>query len=58
MTAKAPILKMPSLSFEQERARHPLLDRWAIQEITVVDDGKAMAQAIQKGRSFAVSDGS
>jgi hypothetical protein len=38
--------------------KRPALDQWAIQEITVSDDGIAMAKAIQNGAAIAVSDGS
>jgi hypothetical protein len=57
-TAKTPIQKTPTLSFDQERWKRPALDQWAIQEITVPDDGVAMAKAIQNGAAIAVSDGS
>jgi hypothetical protein len=56
--AKIPIQKMSTLSFDQERLKRPALDQWAIQEITVTDDGVAMAKAIQNGTAIAVSDGS
>jgi hypothetical protein len=45
-------------SFEQVRQRRPSLDKWAIQEIIVTDEGEAMAQAIKNGTAIAVSDGS
>jgi hypothetical protein len=47
-----------SQSFEEERLLRPPLGQWAIQEITVTDDGEAMAQAIRQGTAIAVSDGS
>ena len=53
-TAQNPVIE----SFEEGRLLRPPLDQWAIQEITVTDDGKAMAQAIRNGTAIAVSDGS
>ena len=53
-----PIQKISTLSFDQERLKWRSLDRWAIREITVTDDGIAMAKAIQNGTAIAVSDGS
>jgi NAD(P)-dependent dehydrogenase (short-subunit alcohol dehydrogenase family) len=46
------------LSFDQDRLKRQSLDRWAIQEIPVTDNGIAMAKAIQNGTAIAVSDGS
>jgi len=45
-------------SFEEEQLRRKPLNQWAIQEITVLDDGRALAQALRKGTAIAVSDGS
>lgn len=45
-------------TFEQVRELQPAADKWAIQEITVTDNGKAIAQAIRDGTAIAVSDGS
>jgi hypothetical protein len=45
-------------SFEDERLLRSSLDQWAIQEITVTDEGTAMAQALRNGTAIAVSDGS
>jgi hypothetical protein len=53
--ANIPIQKIPTLSFDQERLKRRALDRWAIQEITVPDDGVAMAKAIQNGTAIAVA---
>ena len=43
-------------SFEEERLQREPLDQWAIQEITVLNDGRALAQALRKGTAIAVSD--
>ena len=45
-------------SFEAQRRQRTPLDQWAIQEITVLDDGRALAHALRQGTAIAVSDGS
>jgi hypothetical protein len=45
-------------SFEQARQARHALDEWAIQEISLTDDGEAIAKAISKGTAITVSDGS
>jgi hypothetical protein len=45
-------------NFEDTRIHRNELDQWAIQELSVKDNGKAISKAIQRGTAIAVSDGS
>jgi hypothetical protein len=59
VSAMPPLIPTPAVdTFEQVRLLRPTLDQWAIQEITVTDNGLAMANAIKNGTAIAVSDGS
>ena len=56
--SRIPARKIIRPNFEQEQGERPVLDQWAIKEVTISDNGIALATAIRNGTAIAVSDGS